>query len=101
MWENKGSYTYNWTHNYKFRVQYYLKWISFALWVVYTARPESRCALTKGVGSDVHERLYKFELNWTIKHCTGIALQPLFNNWTWTNSTIQGNFDTDNQIYVP
>jgi hypothetical protein len=36
----------------------------------------------------------------TIAHFTGIALQPLFSNWIrWNN--FNGNFDTDNQIYVP
>jgi hypothetical protein len=56
-------------------------------------RSESRCALMKGVGSDVHlpqlkePQWVKTELN---KHFTAIARQPLFNSWIqWNNSTFQ------------
>jgi hypothetical protein len=38
----------------------------------------------------------------TMKHFTGIALQPLFiTEYSETAAHFNGNFDTDNQIYVP
>jgi hypothetical protein len=40
---------------YNYHVLLYMK--------VYTVRSESRCELTKGGGSDIHERLYMPELN--------------------------------------
>jgi predicted metal-dependent peptidase len=58
--------------------------------------------LTKGVWSDVHERLYRPEpeLNWIkqLKHFTGIAVVK--TDFSETTAHFNSNFDTDNQIYV-
>jgi hypothetical protein len=54
----------------------------------YTVHSESRYALIKAVGNDVHEPQWvKTESN---KHFTGITLQPLFKVWIQgNNSTLQ------------
>jgi predicted PurR-regulated permease PerM len=63
-----------------------------------TVRLESRCALTQGVESQLKEpQSVKTQ---TITQFTGTALQQLFNN-SETTAHFNGNFDTDNQIYVP
>jgi hypothetical protein len=45
-----------------------------------TVRLESRCALTKGDGSDYRDSLFRPEPELNIYTLTCIALQPLFNN---------------------
>jgi hypothetical protein len=65
-------------------------------------RSESRSALMKGVGSDVHERLYS--KNWIQQLHTLPVLNfngCLITEYSETTAHFNGNFDTDNQIYVP
>jgi hypothetical protein len=64
-------------------------------------RSESHCALTKGVGSDVHERLYKSELKQLHTLLVLHFNRCLTTEYSGTATHFNGNFDTDIQVYVP
>jgi hypothetical protein len=77
----------------------YKNWSKIIAQYKHTECSESSCALIKGGGSDVHERLYMYSKNSLKQLHTSTAVY----NWIqWNNSThFNGNFDTDNQIYAP
>jgi hypothetical protein len=65
-------------------------------------QPLCRCALIKGVGSDVHERRYS--KNWIKQLHTFPVLhfnRCLTTEYSETTAHFNGNVDTDNQSYVP
>jgi hypothetical protein len=67
---------------------------------------ESRCALIKGFGSDVHKSLYSLYSIYTgwIKQLHTLPVlhfnRCLTAEYSETTAHFNGNFDTDNQIYV-
>jgi hypothetical protein len=77
------------------------KYVGGNIVYIYIVRSESRCAIIKCVGSYVHERWYS--KNWIKQFHTLPVLHfnRYLTEYSETTAHFNGNFATDNQVYVP